>query len=309
MQSIGILQRIGNHRESKMLIIGSHALKYHLYIPDRPAKDKDYIATIEEFEEYVAWGKSVGNIKKVYPASGNTMVVIHVNGEILEFSIAWPRTTSWEILYYFRDYTVAPLSLQLLLKLSHRYKKNSPHFLKTMADIKILRTHTELDEFLQYMLERREAETYAYAHPSLAQKKQGFFKESDSLYVWEHDDIHKAVAVMEAPAYTQFSKDGAEVMVSKKKWDKLDEQTKLLAGLEESYVLAIERSLVPHPGKLTRKEAFDMALEKVCTSITSGWFREYCWENYDKIQGLYSDTYYDKFLWAVENGHVRKFNV
>lgn len=291
-----------------MLMIGSCAMNAHYGDMRLLPKDRDWIATIEEFEDTVSNNKN--KIIKVVPMSSNSMVIVWQDGAITEFSIAWPDSTNEMLLNLRPNDPLASPDMLLMLKLSHRYKKNSPHFLKTMRDIQFLRRKGAVVEGeLLDILKLREAETYNYAHPNLAQKKQGFFKESDSLYVWEHDDIHKAVAVMESPAYTKFSKDGAEVMVSKKKWNKLDEQTKLLAGLEESYVLAIERSLVPFPDKLSRKEAFDKALEKVCTSITSGWFREYCWENYDKIQELYSDTYYDKFLWAVENGYVRKFNV
>lgn len=78
-----------------------------------------------------------------------------------------------------------------------------------------------------------------------------------------------------------------------------------LAVLEESYVLALERSLVPFPGGKTPKEAFDMALMKVCTSITSGWFREYAWEHYDAVQAMYNDNYVEKFQRGVINGTVK----
>jgi hypothetical protein len=29
------------------------------------------------------------------------------------------------------------------------------------------------------------------------------------------------------------------------------------------------------------------ALDKVCTSITSGWFREFAWQNYDEVVKIY----------------------
>ena len=50
-----------------------------------------------------------------------------------------------------------------------------------------------------------------------------------------------------------------------------------------------------------------MALEKVCTSITSGWFREYAWENYHRVVHMYKtlgvNDYIDRFH---KNKHMIK---
>jgi hypothetical protein len=43
---------------------------------------------------------------------------------------------------------------------------------------------------------------------------------------------------------------------------------------------------------------------KVCTSITSGWFREFAWENYDNVLDLYNDKYVEIFFNKVENKEV-----
>ena len=72
-------------------------------------------------------------------------------------------------------------------------------------------------------------------------------------------------------------------------------------------VLALERSLVPLPGVLTPKQAFDKALEKVCTSITSGWFRKFCYDNYDSIQAIYNEDFVQKFQTALEQGRIRPY--
>lgn len=295
-----------------MLRIGSFALTHwfddaRIGERERPLKDTDYIASIEEYEEFVKMAKHQNSLAAAYPLSASHFVVRLTGGRIFEFDIAWPGTTNEELLNKER-YAASPNTL-LMLKLSHRYKKNSPHFLKTMRDIQFLRSKGAVVEGeLLDILKRREAETYTYAHPSLSQNKQQFFRETDSFYKYEHDDIHIAVATEDTPAYTKFSMDGAEVKVSKKKWKGLDLRTQLLAGLEESYVLALERSLIPLPGVLSPKQAFDKALEKVCTSITSGWFREFCWENYDAIQELYDESYVEKFQAALDAGLIREFN-
>jgi hypothetical protein len=112
---------------------------------------------------------------------------------------------------------------------------------------------------------------------------------------------------MHKPAYRYFMKPGAEVMVSRKKWRTLPRKTRLLSVLEEAYVLAIERSQVPHKGKISARDSFDIALMKVCTSITSGWWRDFAWENYDDVVDLYNDDYIDRFWKAVEDGTVKEY--
>lgn len=296
-----------------MLIIGSAAM--HHWFPEsrEPALDTDYIATTEEIKEFVAARVEDRTLLSAEPLSDDSFLVRTVEGgkaKLHEFRIAWPGTTDAELLKTERVFNnkYAYPEVLFILKLSHKYKKNSPHFLKTMRDLQFLRDkgikYSDIGVTLQDIYKRRKKETYNYKLPSLQTDKVGFFKD---VYTWEHDDIHKAVAVGDAPAYTKFSKDGAEVEVDREKWNKLPHYDKLLAGLEESYVLAIERSLVPHPGKLTLEQAFLKALEKVCTSITSGWFRKFCYDNYDAIKSLYSDSYYAKFLAAVERGEVRKY--
>jgi hypothetical protein len=52
--------------------------------------------------------------------------------------------------------------------------------------------------------------------------------------------------------------------------------------------LALERSLVPFDWRSGEDYAFKKALEKVCTSITSGFFREYAWEHYAAVINLYN---------------------
>jgi hypothetical protein len=77
--------------------------------------------------------------------------------------------------------------------------------------------------------------------------------------------------------------------------------------VEEAAVLAIERSLVPHPGIKTPEEAWRFALAKVCSSITSGWFREFAYENALEIIKLYPKGYWEKFQEDVKSGLVKPF--
>lgn len=299
-----------------MILIGSLALAHHLGTWDiRGVKDTDLVGTYEELQDTI---KTLQPIS-YYPINEGASYFIKArNGNIMEFEIAWPGSRAEKFLAFMSTQPTVPsrvlrvkvpeLDVLYLLKMSHRFKKNSPHFMKTMQDIHTMR---ELGaqirpEHMEFFLQR-EKDTYTNHTPKLNVTKQTFFDSSATgvIQKYDHDSIHEAVKHLEKPAYSYFKPDETEVFCSKELFDKCAEPIKLYAVLEESYVLALERSLVPHPGVKTPKEAFDMALEKVCTSITSGWFREYAWENYFKVQTLYSESFVNNFYAGLEDGTVK----
>lgn len=301
-----------------MLLIGSRALVANN--PElegvRRTLDWDFICTIEQF---TAWHKAnKANLQFAVPTQGGKYYHARdKDGMNYEFELAWPGTSAEILLKSYeqsdRDsvegmHTAMNEDL-LLIKLSHRYKRNSPHFLKTMSDIKYLRGKI-YNEGKRWLLEYkdvfklREAESYDYAHPKLNVSSKEFFTGDGVQYVYDHDSIHEAVALMYRPAYTFYMKEGSEVMTSKEKFFKVIEDCRLFGVYEESCVLALERSQIPHglgkEGGPTARWSFEMALMKVCTSITSGWFREYAWENYQKVLDLYNEL--------GENDYIERFN-
>ena len=301
-----------------LCVIGSNALKFHIPMM-REAKDLDIVGTYGEIEGYV---KAISKNEKIlahYPINSGKTIYIKTDTKIIEASVAWEESVAEKLYKVLHtepsrridfegvQLKLPSLNMLYLLKMSHRYLKNSPHFLKTMDDIHLMRScGAFIPEHLQEFYEDRMKDTYTYSHPKLNQNKKEFFTD-EVPYIYDHDSIHEAVAFLGRPAYTRYMKDGSEVMVDKEKWNALPDIFKMYGVLEESYVLAIERSQVPYP-ETDRKKSFDIALMKVCTSITSGWFREFAWENYHKIQELYSENYVDKFWKAAHNGDVKLHN-
>lgn len=325
-----------------MLLIGSRALVANN--PElegiRKTVDWDYICTIEQF---TAWHKAnKGKLQFAVPTQqGKYYHARDKDGMNYEFELAWPGTTAETLLeqygidgLYMPDPVIAVDLDLLLIKMSHRYKRNSPHFHKTMSDIKFLREKIG-EKDVEYWLNRnpgnvallkaREAESYTYAHPKLNVSSKDFFNGDGVNYVYDHDSIHEAVALYEVPvsagggvidwktrpAYTFYMKDGSEVMTSKEKFFSVHEDIRLYGVYEESCVLALERSQIPHglgkEGGPTARWSFEMALMKVCTSITSGWFRAYAWENYDKVMALYNELGEDDYIQRFQkNQHLLK---
>lgn len=286
-----------------MLIIGSYALKYHIDI-ERECADKDIIGTFDELQNFKHLARR--SIEQSYPLSEKKWILVLDDPLIIEWEIAWDGSSGKDLLDY-RDAKgvtdVAKLPDLLALKLSHRFLKNSPHFLKTMSDIQLMRKHgVTLSDWHKEWIRKREDETYTYKHPKLNKKKNEFFTDNVP-YIYDHDDIHRVVALGDHPAYMSYQSE--EVMCDKHKWDECPLSIKLAGVYEEACVLALERSIIPF--KTDPHKAFLIALEKICTSITSGWFREFAWENYHQVASMYSDEFVSKFNDALQKGLINDY--
>jgi hypothetical protein len=305
-----------------MILIGSRALA--LCKPKalrRKPLDFDFVCTQEEFDSWMEKNSVKVNPTKVYPlhnVHNNVHKMIVEGATNCEFEIITPGTSS-EML---RDLVVADkesfetpfgivpsFDMLFTIKSTHKYLRNSPHFWKTLADYHIMKhlgatVRPEWQDFFKF----REKETYWYKHPKLNQNKDAFFADDAIQYVYDHDTIHESVARGEKPAYTYYMKDGAQVDCDKNKFfNVVSQEVRLNGVIEEAAVLAIERSLVPHPGVKTPKEAWTFALSKVCSSITSGWFRAFAYENALEILKLYPEGYWEKFQNDVRSGLVKPF--
>lgn len=319
------------------MLIGSRALVANN--PElegvRKCVDWDFICTIEQF---TAWHKAnKANLRFAVPTQGGKYYHARdKDGMNYEFELAWPGTSAEKLLQGYGGEGIATNYDLLFIKLSHRYKRNSPHFLKTMSDIKFLRSKlNRIDELYTgkewELFKLRESESYTYAHPKLNVSSKEFFNGDGVNYVYDHDSIHLAVALItsnyevdhdgyslielrepkKSPAYTFYMKEGSEVMTSKEKFMSQPEHIRLYGVYEESCVLALERSQIPHglgkDGGPSPRWSFEMALMKVCTSITSGWFREYAWENYQKVLDLYNELGENNYVELfTQNQHLLK---
>ena len=290
-----------------MLLIGSGALRRHGLDPKRPQLDEDYICSIDEYHNFVKNERV--KITQAMPLDDSKMVVKFNDGSIFEFEIAWNEiepSSSDLILELNKNNTVASLETLLLLKLSHRYKKDSPHFYKTLCDIELLRKHgVQIPKEMKKLLKLREKETYNYKHPNLNQNKKGFFTNDGLTYVYDHDSIHLAVKHFDKPAYEYYKSDHAQVFCDKEKFWNLPEEYRLRGVFEEVLVLALERSQIPNNYKIDRRWSFNKAHEKVCTSITSGFFREFAYDNFRQVQAMYNPNYVDKFITGIQSGVVK----
>lgn len=304
-----------------MIMVGSRALEIQLKHQDkklyRSCVDLDYLCTEKEWQiQSVIHAHD--ELVELVERTGNKGHVKMVAGAHIEFDIAQPGDSTDLLIQYCKanpqslfltngDF-VAPVDVLYLLKMSHRYKKNSPHFFKTMNDIHFMRSlGAKIPPELEEVFKLREKETYNYSHPNLDVKSRDFFKGDEVPYVYDHDTIHEAVAVLGVPAYKSYMKDDSEVMTSKEKFFEQENHIRLLGVYEESCVLALERSQIPFNFEVPARQSFVMALSKVCTSITSGYFREYAWESFHIVMKFYESMGEDDYVKRFKaNQHLVK---
>jgi len=291
-----------------MLIIGSTAYKEYA----KPARPMNHESDLDLMMNREECDKVINSWMRLYPdmkidTFNDDYVHIrnaydHINVEIY---IGHDNNSTQQIINYCQadnEIKTAGLNVLYAIKMSHRYLRNSPHFMKTLRDIMQMRKlGANMDDQVLYeIFKLREKETYNYKHPVLDQSKSGFFSGDGVDYIYDHDTIHEAIKITDKPAYMNYIVDGADVMTSKEKFFAQNDYIKLLGVYEETCVLALERSQIPNNFELDPRQSFVTALVKVCSSITSGWFREYAWENFNTVISMYR-----KF---GEDDYIKRFN-
>jgi len=149
--------------------------------------------------------------------------------------------------------------------------------------------------------------------PKMSESSAQFFGKSKKFVksYFVHDNMHLAMAHDGDPVYLKILKSGAEVETDHQLWKRLTIQQKIWCVLEEVYVIALERKILPqmfevNPNKTsafgmefrewTPEEAFDWALMRVCTTLCDGFFRDFAVRAYDEINKQYNPDYVKTFF-------------
>lgn len=182
---------------------------------------------------------------------------------------------------------VHPIGLAII-KRSHLWRnlgfsKHITHYHK------VLNNFHGFDQSGMELLNRRIEATKAMfpqGNPSLRKSKEDFFDDFVTKK-YDHDFIHELVAFENVPIYAKMLSSTDSVWCDVDKWTRLSYEQKCMAVCEETMVIAIERFIVPNDWNYPPKKAYFQALEKVCTTLTSGWFRDFAIDNYPMIVDMF----------------------
>lgn len=198
---------------------------------------------------------------------------------------------------------VNPIGLTII-KRSHlwrdlSFQKHITHYHKHLA--KYRAGFKKSDEIILKHRTKLTIQAYPQGHPSLKKSVEDFFDD----YVekkYNHDYLHELVAYHDKPLYTQLQRDSSSAWCDKDLWDKLSTDDKIKCVAEEAQVIAIERFLVPSNWNYAPRHAYLKALDKVCTTLCSGWFRDFAIDNYPEIFNLCDTIKFDNIRKELEHG-------
>jgi hypothetical protein len=317
-----------------MIIIGSKALYSNnasLVNQERLDKsDFDVIMSTKDFSNWYSQFKDV--IIELVPRSSNKYVAkILINNvkKMYEIELEEKGTSSAFLLNNLSNVCnniyVDPLGIKWnSLKLEYLYltKKSHlhfpVHFEKNINDYHIIKN--KLGDFKQtglmeryFTLRNNEAKKrFSEKHntPRLNVTNFDFFKISgvEDGRVYIHDDLHEVIKHFDRPVYEMMKKDENFDMAwcEKDMFKKLPFEYRIKCVQEEAYVIALERYIIPE--KRNYEDFFwcyKRALMRICTTLCSGFFRDFACDNYLKIVDSYDDVFVDKFNYAVKNDFLK----
>jgi len=299
-----------------MLIVGSKALKYHYPNFPRKVNDIDIIgfesdvdtlilllnpSLVKKFKHTVLF-KNITN-KTEFFDTDNVEILLADNSESFK-----------RYLEIDKGKTFASKKTLFSLKKSHinfaiKFKKHIHDYCFLYDELGGIDDLSDITKLNYLETEKRVGKIKT---PSLNVTVDEFFKQSEEFVKpqFAHDDLHKIMAYYDKPLYEKMQDDKSMARCNLDKWVVFSYEDKCKCVLEEAYVIALERKIIPmlfSKGKFyTSEEAFDWALTRICTNLCSGWFREFATNNYFIIKLICNKNYVEKFLENYENDNITR---
>lgn len=221
------------------------------------------------------------------PPISNLKIEIHDPAEYISAEFVDRFATDNFVVIGGKSYPICSLRGLAAIKMSHltldhQWVKHITFYHKFLS--------SHLNEEDWDLILRREKITLDIARqkaPSLLMGNEEFFDDA-VVKKYDHDWLHERVAYYSRPLYERLkypSKMGL-AWCEEDLWNELSYDDKLKCVAEEATVIALERFMIPGREQYCYV-AFQKALRKVCTSLTSGWFRRFAVLNWDTITKMY----------------------
>lgn len=303
-----------------MLVVGSKALNYRFPHLKRHVSDVDIIAYKDDANVLISelqpdrvvttkWCMSLYNIKN------RNEIFDKKNVEIL---LADTSQSLKKYLFYQKIKGGADLfaCAEILFSLKKSHIHFPVKFHKHIYDYVFLNNYFSgkdiLSEITKINFKETESRLGELKAPSLNKSVDNFFGQSSSFVksYFIHDHIHQAVAHYNEPLYLKMQEDRTMAKCEKSLWELFTYEEKCKCVLEEAYVIALERRILPalfggHKWFTTR-EALEWSLMRICTTLCSGWFRKFATDNYDRIVSMSDADFVLKFLEKVEKQEIKR---
>ena len=305
-----------------MLVVGSKALNYHFPDLKREVKDIDIIGTKDDIKylintlspEKIQETESITTLFNIQTPNEffntkNVEILNADNSEALSEYIKFD-TQDGKLGSGLR---FASPEVLLSLKKSHinfpiKFEKHIKDYNFLLSKLK----EDKLSKITKTNFKETEKRVGELRTPSLKKSTMNFFGQSDGYvkYFYIHDDIHRVMTHYDRPVYEDMQVDSSSAWCEKDMWNNFSFEKKAKCVLEEAYVIALERRIIPMLNGcgevVSSKKAFEWALMRICTTLCSGWFRQFATDNYVNILEYYNPNYVQKFLKAESEGLIKK---
>ena len=176
------------------------------------------------------------------------------------------------------------LEPDFLLTVKASHSNWNVHWGKTMHDILFLkRKGAKINEDIYKKLVKDWKKVHGRESTPLKDRTADQFFDDAVNRKYVHDDIHEAVAFGDEPLYKKILKEEGKVDCCKKKFDNLEFCDKVKLIKEEIFVTALERWVIPNDYEYSAGRAYNAALKKFVTTMSSGWISFWMIDNFESI--------------------------
>jgi hypothetical protein len=282
-----------------MILIGSRALSYWKFEHNSNGKDWDIICSAGTAEQYVE--------RKICHDDYSWK-----HGDVEFHNSKYFLNHDVSSLYWKGDFAETPIGKipvcsrrgLAAIKRSHLWRRLD--FTKNIIQYQLM-DHDFNGVDRDFIGRRSKLIEEAFPQPTAPQNvsNREFFKDNVQR-VFTHDDIHPIVAHYKIPIYEMLKSDHSKAECESDLWHDLSNVNKDRAVLEEIYVIALERWLIPsriEGKKYPYKLALYKALEKCCTTLGEGFFRDHAIDNWARIVEQFDfsklDRFFESELWKT----------
>lgn len=278
---------------TNLMLIGSRAMQY--WYPSVPLVKED-----TDFDILGAPGANMPDL-----SATNQRIERHTTLQLNNLDVLHDLGRSGERIAI-GGYSVEVCRLEMLCMIKrshlhrpHKFARNMWLYQQFPADLRA--EVADLVDGKNFLSKRIKLTKDAYGDrvPSLNQTNEDFFDDAVTKH-FVHDDLHIEMAHYDQPLYERMKINKSLARCERHLWDKFDREDKLKCVLEECYVIGLERFIIP--SKIVGEEhmpckfAALKALDKVCTTLCSGWFRDFAIDNYVALIARLDDDHMNKFF-------------
>ena len=305
-----------------MILIGSQALAAHGLRGPQQVKDLDLIGRFDEVAVLRGWlGERVerereehGHRQVFYLRAGEPWQRVEIDHEQSLSDQMLPGLgphTTTELLG--GQVQVPPVEVLYLIKRAHA---NVPvHYDKTIRDLIDLKprvgefSQAQLDFYRQRKRECQDRYQLQRQRFSLSIRNEDFFDLSNHVRLYEHDDLHEAVAHTPGqPLYKRCKRDLTLAKIDTDLFEQLSMEDRLRMVQEEFMVIGVERFYL-HEHTLPCAQVYRRGMHKTIRDLFVGYFQDFCIDHIDRLVQPPPHDFIGAFEAALHEGRVREVQI